>query len=341
MGMLGSSGKTVTQKWIRSGKKNNANAGDSGKGSKNQSQDQGDAIAWWIILVLPHVVKIVVWFRDLPTSGRRSVRSVGYWGEAMLTIEEDPRTYNEAMQSRDAAFWKEAIDDEIGSIMENKHVLIPLRPILGVLQIGCFPMLLESNNMLRGTKDFGLSYVGYPSVLKGFSDASWINHVEDSSSTSGWFVALAAAGKEAEWLRNLIHEILIWQKLIASISIRCDSAPTMAKAYKASLLSRLFVRFGSALRGRVGTSSSVVFCSRLFFVPYADGWGLDPHDGHRSRVAVLDSFDSVLSKVKSSVGGSVLSIWCLSGTLGIGLILKNLYKNTNMIVNNLNNIAAF
>ncbi|GJY89099.1 zinc finger, CCHC-type containing protein [Tanacetum coccineum] len=35
------------------------------------------------------------------------------------SIEEDPRTYNEAMQSRDAAFWKEAIDDETGSIMEN------------------------------------------------------------------------------------------------------------------------------------------------------------------------------------------------------------------------------
>ncbi|GJZ21314.1 hypothetical protein Tco_0558353 [Tanacetum coccineum] len=45
------------------------------------------------------------------------------------------------------------------------------------------------------------------------------------------FVALAAAGKEAEWLRNLIHEIPIWPKLIAPISIRCDSAPTMAKAY--------------------------------------------------------------------------------------------------------------
>ncbi|GJZ15361.1 zinc finger, CCHC-type containing protein [Tanacetum coccineum] len=111
---------------------------------------------------------------------------------------------------------------------------------------------------LRGTKDYGLSYVGYPSVLEGYSDASWINHVEDSSSTSGWvfllgggaiswaskkqtcitsstmeseFVALAAAGKEAEWLRNLIHEIPIWPKPIAPISIRCDSAPTMARAY--------------------------------------------------------------------------------------------------------------
>ncbi|GKD75930.1 hypothetical protein Tco_1334212, partial [Tanacetum coccineum] len=76
---------------------------------------------------------------------------------------------------------------------------------------------------------------------------SWINHVEDSSSTSRWvfllgggaiswvskkqtcitgsiikseFVALAAADKEAKWLRNLIYEILIWPKPITSIFIR-------------------------------------------------------------------------------------------------------------------------
>nr|GEV86062.1 zinc finger, CCHC-type [Tanacetum cinerariifolium] len=92
----------------------------------------------------------------------------------------------------------------------------------------------------------------------GRLNASWINHVDDSSFTSGWvfllgggviswaskkqtyttgstmeskFVALAAAGKEAEWLRNLIYDILIWPKPIAPISIRCDSAPTMARAY--------------------------------------------------------------------------------------------------------------
>ncbi|GJR42035.1 zinc finger, CCHC-type containing protein [Tanacetum coccineum] len=111
---------------------------------------------------------------------------------------------------------------------------------------------------LKGTINYGLSYMRYPSVLEGYSDASWINHVKDSSSTSGWvfllrggaiswaskkqtciigstieseFVAFAVVGKEAEWLRNLIHEIPIWPKPIAPISIRCDSAPTMAKAY--------------------------------------------------------------------------------------------------------------
>ncbi|GKC24311.1 zinc finger, CCHC-type containing protein [Tanacetum coccineum] len=95
-------------------------------------------------------------------------------------------------------------------------------------------------------------------AVEAYSDASWINHVEDSSSTSGWmfllgggaiswaskkqtcitdstmeseFVALVAVGKEAEWLRNLVHEILIWPKPIAPISIRCDSVVTLAKAY--------------------------------------------------------------------------------------------------------------
>ncbi|GKB14277.1 zinc finger, CCHC-type containing protein, partial [Tanacetum coccineum] len=52
------------------------------------------------------------------------------------SIEEDPRTYNEAMQSRDSAFWKEAIDDEIGSIMENNTwVLSDLPP--GCKPLGC------------------------------------------------------------------------------------------------------------------------------------------------------------------------------------------------------------
>nr|GEW19904.1 zinc finger, CCHC-type [Tanacetum cinerariifolium] len=49
------------------------------------------------------------------------------------SIEEDPRTYNEAMQSRDAAFWNEAIDDEIGSIMENNTW------VLSDLPSGCKP----------------------------------------------------------------------------------------------------------------------------------------------------------------------------------------------------------
>ncbi|GJS85046.1 zinc finger, CCHC-type containing protein [Tanacetum coccineum] len=99
---------------------------------------------------------------------------------------------------------------------------------------------LASNNRVFKTERYyellSFIYMGYLSVLEGYLDASWINHVEDSSSMSGWvfllgggaiswaskkqtcitgstmeseFVALAAAGKEAEWLRNLIHKIHI------------------------------------------------------------------------------------------------------------------------------------
>ncbi|GKF34588.1 zinc finger, CCHC-type containing protein [Tanacetum coccineum] len=45
------------------------------------------------------------------------------------------------------------------------------------------------------------------------------------------FVALAEASKEAELLRNLIYEIPLWPKPISPISIHCDSAATLAKAY--------------------------------------------------------------------------------------------------------------
>ncbi|GJU94205.1 zinc finger, CCHC-type containing protein [Tanacetum coccineum] len=40
-----------------------------------------------------------------------------------------------------------------------------------------------------------------------------------------------ATGKEAEWLKNLLLEILLWSKPITRISIRCDSAVTLEKAY--------------------------------------------------------------------------------------------------------------
>nr|GEY60051.1 zinc finger, CCHC-type [Tanacetum cinerariifolium] len=111
---------------------------------------------------------------------------------------------------------------------------------------------------LKGTIDYGLTYSGYPSIIKCYFDASWINNMEDHSSASGWvfllgggaiswalkkktcitssameyeFVALVAAGNEAEWLRNLVYEIPLWPKSISTISIRCDSVVTLAKAY--------------------------------------------------------------------------------------------------------------
>ncbi|GKD92465.1 zinc finger, CCHC-type containing protein [Tanacetum coccineum] len=83
---------------------------------------------------------------------------------------------------------------------------------------------------LKKTIDCRLTYTGYPLVLEGCTDASWISNTKDNSSTSGW-VFLLAAGKEAEWLKNLLLEILLWSKPITPIFIRYDNAATLAKAY--------------------------------------------------------------------------------------------------------------
>ncbi|GJV32237.1 zinc finger, CCHC-type containing protein [Tanacetum coccineum] len=83
---------------------------------------------------------------------------------------------------------------------------------------------------LKKTIYYRLTYIGYPLVLEGYTDVSWISNTEDNSSTSGW-VFLLAAGKEAEWLKNLLLEIPLWSKPIAHISIQCDSVATLAKAY--------------------------------------------------------------------------------------------------------------
>nr|GEW91112.1 hypothetical protein [Tanacetum cinerariifolium] len=66
----------------RSGKKNNANDGSSGKGSKDQSQDQGqnlvDVITWWIdSSATTHVCKYRCWFRTFELVEDGSVLYMG------------------------------------------------------------------------------------------------------------------------------------------------------------------------------------------------------------------------------------------------------------------------
>ncbi|GKF12301.1 zinc finger, CCHC-type containing protein, partial [Tanacetum coccineum] len=43
---------------------------------------------------------------------------------------------------------------------------------------------------LKKTIDYRLTYTGYPSVLEGYIDASWISNTEDNSSTSDWVLLL-------------------------------------------------------------------------------------------------------------------------------------------------------
>nr|GEW03315.1 zinc finger, CCHC-type [Tanacetum cinerariifolium] len=181
-----------------------------------------------------------------------------------VTKEDDLKILNEAIKSQDVAFWKEAISDKIDSIIgNNTWVLADLPP--GCKPLGCkwiykrklkvdetiekfkarlvfrytsnpgtqhWQAIQRVLKYLKKTIDYRLRYTDYPSVLKGYTNARWISNTENNSSTSGWvFVLGGAAGKKAEWLKNLLLEILLWSQPIAPISIRCDSAATLAKAY--------------------------------------------------------------------------------------------------------------
>nr|GEV93595.1 zinc finger, CCHC-type [Tanacetum cinerariifolium] len=236
------------------------------------------------------------------------------------SIEEDPRTYNEAMQSRDAAFWKEAVDDKIG-FRQKKGInyFDTYAPVARITTIRLLLALAAIHNIVIHQMDVKTSFLNgdldeevYMKQSEGFvmpgnehkvSDVilginikrenngivitqshyiektlkkfnredcspvsnrmdpveklkpntrkpvdqleyskaigclmyamtstrpdiayvvsrlsrggaiSWASKKQTcitSSTMEYGFVALAAAGKEAEWLRNLIREILIW-----------------------------------------------------------------------------------------------------------------------------------
>ncbi|KAL6345172.1 hypothetical protein AAG906_013656 [Vitis piasezkii] len=99
---------------------------------------------------------------------------------------------------------------------------------------------------LKNTKELSLQY------------SNWISSVGDNLSTTGWvftlgggavswgskkqtcishstmeaeFIALAATGKEAEWLRDLMMDIPFTTNNVSIVSIHCDSQATLARAY--------------------------------------------------------------------------------------------------------------
>ncbi|GKA33192.1 zinc finger, CCHC-type containing protein [Tanacetum coccineum] len=193
----------------------------------------------------------------------------------------------ERTRDEDFAFWKEAINDEIDSIMGNNTlVLADLPPICK--PFGCkwifkrklkVDLTKEFLSLRFSMKDMGeadvilgirikhesngiaISQSYYiENVLKKFNyfDCTPVSTPMDTSEklkpnndilvTLCWkaskkqtcitgstmefeFVALAYAGKEDEWLKNLLLEIPLCSKPIAPNYICCDSAATLAKAY--------------------------------------------------------------------------------------------------------------
>ncbi|GJS09109.1 retrovirus-related pol polyprotein from transposon TNT 1-94 [Tanacetum coccineum] len=111
---------------------------------------------------------------------------------------------------------------------------------------------------LKRTRQLALYYDRFPVVLEGYLDDSWITGSSDSKSTTEWiftlggrvvcwgskkqtcithstmeaeFLALALAGKEAEWLRNMLLDIELWPQQMQAISLHCNSQSTLSRAY--------------------------------------------------------------------------------------------------------------
>ena len=97
--------------------------------------------------------------------------------------------------------------------------------------------------------NYGILYSGFPVVLEGYNDASWISDLDEIKSTSGYvftlgggvvawksskqtliatstmeseFITLESAGKEVEWLRNFMSGIPLGMQLTPSVSMHCD-----------------------------------------------------------------------------------------------------------------------
>ena len=109
---------------------------------------------------------------------------------------------------------------------------------------------------LIGTKSYGLFYKKYHVVIESFSDADWNTLSDDSLSTTGYIftlgsgaiywkskkqtiiansimeaklIALASTSEEANWLRNLLYEIPLWEKPISPILIYCDRTAAIGR----------------------------------------------------------------------------------------------------------------
>ena len=109
---------------------------------------------------------------------------------------------------------------------------------------------------LKRTNDLELIYKTHPGILEGYTDSRLIDNSTDSKSTSGCihtlagravslasrkqtcithstmeveFIALAAAGKEAEWIRDLLTDLHFWPR--PTPLMFCDSEATQSKVY--------------------------------------------------------------------------------------------------------------
>lgn len=109
---------------------------------------------------------------------------------------------------------------------------------------------------LKRTTNHGLFYEKFPIVHEGYNDADWNTLSEDSKVMSGYIfskagaavlwkfkkqtiltqstmesemISLAKISEEASWLKDLLSNISLWEKLIPVVLIHCDCIAAISK----------------------------------------------------------------------------------------------------------------
>ncbi|GJX02343.1 zinc finger, CCHC-type containing protein [Tanacetum coccineum] len=116
-----------------------------------------------------------------------------------FNVEDDPKTFDEAMKSQDVAFWKEAINDEMDSIMGNDTWVLTDLP-LGCRPLGC-KWIFKRKLKVDGTVEKFKARL----VIQGFKQKSGIDYFDTYApvariSTIRLLIAMA-----------LIHSLIIHQ----------------------------------------------------------------------------------------------------------------------------------
>ncbi|GJY79188.1 zinc finger, CCHC-type containing protein [Tanacetum coccineum] len=97
---------------------------------------------------------------------------VSYQHSYCFNVEDDPKTFDEAMKSQDVSFWKEAINDEMNSVMgNNTWVLVDLP--LSCKPLSCkwiFKRKLKVNGTIKKFKA--------RVVIQGFRQKSEVNYFD-------------------------------------------------------------------------------------------------------------------------------------------------------------------
>ena len=119
---------------------------------------------------------------------------IGFQYPYCYNVEEDPKTFDEAMKSHDVLFWKEAINDEMDSIMGNNTWE------LSDLPHGCKPLGCKCIFKTKRKVDGSIEKFKARLVIQGYQQKEGIDHFDTYApvariTTIRLLIALAAIHK--------------------------------------------------------------------------------------------------------------------------------------------------